>query len=229
MTTGFYPPLARSPSTELSAGIDNSVTTVPVVNAGNLPAAPNVCTIGGGADSETIKYTGKAGNDLTGCTRGFDPAGSAKAWDSGTPVARVLTAQDLEVLQNAIADFEGVPTGVILLWSGAEGAIPAGWVLCNGANGTPDLRDRFVVGAGTTYAVGNTGGSATHTLTTAEMPTHSHNYSKYATSVAVQSGTGESSLWKQVSSDVYATTETGSDNAHENRPPYYALCYIMKT
>ena len=44
------------------------------------------------------------------------------------------------------------------MWSGSIGAIPVGYYLCNGSNGTPDLRDRFVVGAGNTYAVGNTGG-----------------------------------------------------------------------
>jgi microcystin-dependent protein len=272
MTTGFYPPMPRSPVTELSAGIDAVETDVPVVNAAKLPAAPNVATIGGGEDdSETVKYTGKTGNTLTGCTRGFDPAGSAKAWDSGTAVARVITSQDIEALQDAVAGFVGVPTGVILLWSGAEGAIPSGWVLCNGANSTPDLRDRFVVGAGTTYAVGNTGGSATHTLTEAEMPSHTHtnpdtdssgshthdtiadhqhNYSWPDAAGLVQEGTTSSAKLdaSYTSSPVTAagghvhtnagtahthtqaaTGSAGSSSAHENRPPYYALCYIMKT
>jgi hypothetical protein len=101
MTTGYYAPMPRSPITELSAGIDAVDTDVPVVNAARLPAAPNVATIGPGEDdSETIKYTGKTGNTLTGCTRGFDPSGSAKAWDSGTAVSRVITTQDIEVLQD---------------------------------------------------------------------------------------------------------------------------------
>lgn len=65
-----------------------------------------------------------------------------------------------------------LPAGVIVLWSGAANAIPTGWYLCNGANGTPDLRDRFVVGAGSTYAVGATGGSADATLVS-----HTHTYS----------------------------------------------------
>jgi hypothetical protein len=62
-----------------------------------------------------------------------------------------------------------IPTGGILLWSGSIGSIPAGYVLCNGNNGTPDLRDRFIVGAGSTYAVDATGGSADSIL-----PTHTH-------------------------------------------------------
>ena len=53
-----------------------------------------------------------------------------------------------------------IPAGLICLWSGAADALPAGWALCNGSNGTPDLRGRFLVGAGGSYAVGDTGGDA---------------------------------------------------------------------
>jgi hypothetical protein len=77
-----------------------------------------------------------------------------------------------------------VPAGCILLWSGSIGSIPAGWQLCNGTNGTPDLRDKFIVGAGSTYAVDATGGSAnaivvshTHTATSTTSitdPGHAH-------------------------------------------------------
>lgn len=70
-----------------------------------------------------------------------------------------------------------IPAGIITLWSGAISAIPAGWVLCNGANSTPDLRDRFVVGAGTTYAVGATGGANTVTLDSTMIPAHTHSFS----------------------------------------------------
>jgi len=59
--------------------------------------------------------------------------------------------------------------GMIMLWSGSTGTVPSGWALCNGANGTPNLRDRFIVGAGGSYAVNATGGSANATL-----PSHSH-------------------------------------------------------
>jgi len=66
----------------------------------------------------------------------------------------------------------GIPAGAILLWNGSVGSIPAGWYLCNGSNGTPDLRDRFVVGAGSSYAVNATGGSAN-----AILVSHDHTYS----------------------------------------------------
>ncbi len=68
----------------------------------------------------------------------------------------------------------GVPTGAIMMWSGAISAIPSGWALCDGQNGTPDLRNRFIVGAGSSYNVGNTGGANTVTLSTSHIPSHRH-------------------------------------------------------
>lgn len=68
-----------------------------------------------------------------------------------------------------------VPSGGIILWSGALSAVPAGWALCDGSHGTPDLRDRFVVGAGaTSLAVGATGGAKTATLSVQNLPAHVH-------------------------------------------------------
>ena len=68
-------------------------------------------------------------------------------------------------------------TGMIIIWSGSSGSIPSGWVLCNGSNSTPDLRNRFVVGAGDSYSVDDTGGSNTVTLSTANLPSHTHSFS----------------------------------------------------
>ena len=70
-----------------------------------------------------------------------------------------------------------MPSGGIILWSGSIVSIPTGWLLCNGTSGTPDLRDRFVVGAGTTYAVAATGGAATVALTEANLAAHTHTFS----------------------------------------------------
>ena len=78
-------------------------------------------------------------------------------------------------------EFFMVPSGIIALWSGSAGSIPAGWALCDGNNATPDLRDRYIVGAGGVYAVGNTGGATNHTHdtvigspTTSTSGAHSH-------------------------------------------------------
>jgi hypothetical protein len=61
--------------------------------------------------------------------------------------------------------FNGVPSGVITMWSGSIATIPSGWALCDGSNSTPNLKDRFIVGAGSSYQVGVKGGEATHILT----------------------------------------------------------------
>ena len=122
-----------------------------------------------------------------------------------------------------------IPSSVILLWYGSVDSIPEGWQLCNGTNGTPDLRDRFIVGAGNSYSVGNTGGADTVTLSVDQIPSHTHNVEMI-----------ESSTYNRGSGPLYEenkygyrtigikSNSTGGGAAHENRPPYYALCYIMK-
>lgn len=157
----------------------------------------------------------------------------------------------------------GLPSGCIVIWSGASTAIPDGWALCNGTNGTPDLRDRFVLGAGSTYAVGATGGEATHKLTISEMPSHFHEETfrcnlpslganriascdaRYATTTDSAAPSynvgatvsGPRYYIKNISGDQIAqgtnvqplgTVNAGGGAAHNNMPPYYALCYIMK-
>jgi hypothetical protein len=132
-----------------------------------------------------------------------------------------------------------IPVGGILLWSGSIGSIPAGYVLCNGSNGTPDLRDRFVVGAGNTYAVNATGGSAdavlvshTHAITD---PGHVHTAPVYEQAFALGSGpfvfgVNEQNIGTTVTATTGITVNTAGVSAtNANLPPYYALCYIMKT
>jgi hypothetical protein len=76
--------------------------------------------------------------------------------DSGN--VQIATYDNLYGILGTSAAVTPIPSGAIVMWSGSIGSIPSGYYLCDGQNGTPDLRDRFVVGAGNTYAVGNTGG-----------------------------------------------------------------------
>jgi len=137
----------------------------------------------------------------------------------------------------AIATFS---SGMILLWSGSVGSIPTGWVLCDGSNSTPDLRDRFVVGAGTTYAVAATGGSPnaivvshTHTATVTD-PGHSHSYTSSTfncnqNSGQVQAGVAATGTTASNTTGItVGISTTGSSATNANLPPYYALAYIMK-
>lgn len=145
-------------------------------------------------------------------------------------------------------------TGIIVMWSGAIDKIPTGWLLCDGTNGTPDLRNRFIVGAGTDYSVGNTGGSNNVVLTTAQMPSHSHTGTvslenggehshsaqggasgSYSSAIMYDDCTrGSDRVTIKISGGAHSHTgsvsinSAGSGQAHENRPPYYALAYIMK-
>jgi len=130
-----------------------------------------------------------------------------------------------------------IPAGGILLWSGSIGSIPAGYTLCNGSNGTPDLRDRFVVGAGSTYAVNATGGSAdaivvSHTHTISD-PGHVHSVSGTASQTGLTGGPtafGQVATVNTASAVTGITNQTaGTSGTNANLPPYYALCYIMKT
>jgi len=80
-----------------------------------------------------------------------------------------------------------VPRGIILMWNSTSATIPTGFQLCDGSNGTADLRDRFIVGAGTTYSFGATGGANTNTLTLANLPTHTHTATSTFTGTALGS------------------------------------------
>ena len=153
---------------------------------------------------------------------------------------------------------ESFVSGMILLWSGSTGSIPSGFVLCNGSNSTPDLRDRFVVGAGNSYAVGNTGGNNTATdtvnisgsdtvnVSVSGSGTTGNEFGNFGnTNLYAYNGLGM--MYQNLNNFYWGTTThahgfnfsgSGSDTVNiagsdtvsvDTRSPYYALCYIMKT
>jgi microcystin-dependent protein len=137
-----------------------------------------------------------------------------------------------------------VPVGGIIMWSGTIANVPSGWALCNGqtVNGkvTPDLRDRFVIGAGNTYAVGTTGGGTNVTLTVSQMPAHTHAYiDQYqnldASYNAPQGAYADNRFIMRVGNNngvlnngFSQTQSAGSSSPINVLNPYYALGYIMR-
>jgi len=158
--------------------------------------------------------------------------------------AVTATPAEINALVGGTALFK---TGMILLWSGSIASIPTGWALCNGTAGTPNLMDKFVVGAGSSYAVGSTGGSSTHShtvsvsgtaLTVGQLPSHNHGPAIGATGfVTLGTGAGNTSGGSVIgNSPVTGSTGNGETHTHsassnvvDTRPPYYALAYIRKT
>ena len=152
-----------------------------------------------------------------------------------------------------------LPSGSIIPWFGNIADIPDGFALCNGSNGTPDLRDRFIVGAGSTYSLSDIGGADTVKLTGTQIGNHFHAVGQFYSNnngnfyiqggwnynfgtalfpsdsyVAFWNGSGgghgysgpiSSYGFNQITSLAVATA---AQESHENRPPYYALYYIMK-
>lgn len=141
---------------------------------------------------------------------------------------KLATARAVKLLNDKVES--RLPSGAIIIWSGSINAIPTGFALCDGQSGRPDLRDKFVLGAGLGYGVGATGGEKEHLLTLAEMPRHrfSVNVPTRAALVAAPGSSGSKLAWWDLSSTNVSTDEKGSDQPHNNMPPYYSLAYIIK-
>jgi len=140
------------------------------------------------------------------------------------PSTNTLTAGFFAGDGSALSGVESFVTGMIIAWYGSIANIPSGFVLCDGNNNTPDLRDRFIIGAGNNYAVDATGGSKD-----AVLVSHFHttlNYvgrSNYAEPRNFGVGT-DGNLNSTGNTDT-----KGESGTNKNLPPYHALCYIMKT
>ena len=145
---------------------------------GTILPAGNLYTYQAGSTTPLATYTDSTGNTANPnpIVLGTDGKAPNEIWlTSGYSYKFVLTDSsnatintydNLYGVQNAASSGTTVPSGAILMWSGSIGSIPSGYVICNGASGTPDLRDHFVVGAGNSYAVGNTGAFVANTTIT---------------------------------------------------------------
>lgn len=161
-----------------------------------------------------------------------------------------LLAALTKMVTEATSGQLGVPKGVIAMWSGNVLAPPAGWAVCDGKNGTLDLRDCFIVGAGGKYGAKTTGGSEAHShsvsgdtgstaLTIAQMPKHSHPVVTPPGSGGIGSITSGSYVVANGLAN-RSTGEAGGGQGHShsldglsvgsssNLPLYCALAFIMK-
>lgn len=222
-------------------------------------------------------HTGDVVGNVTGDVTGsIDTRGANFVVDDGTIHLAALNEDVGEYILG-----RGIPYGGVILWSGAANAIPTYWFLCDGTNGTPDLRDKFIVGAGGAYAVRSTGGTATPTvdLDIDALATHTHGFTDDGHTLTLDEsaphfhgsgatdragpGGGTWNVYGLLPADTAESiAERGHDRGHgqsktstegggaahshsgttnagggvtptgsvtlDNRPPYFALCYIMK-
>ncbi len=230
-----------------------SVTSMPNIDAGQVYYL-GIAAQGGAEMQPRAKLHKAFAANVTAAMAGFTnniPSSGLASLDS-------IKFSDNTKLTTADPNKLGIPIGGIIMWSGTAGSVPSNWKICDGTNGTPDLRDRFIVGAGSTYAEGATGGENTVTLSTAQLPAHNHTGStstngnhthgsnstdrlgfalrNHNSTVTSLDNTGDeinqfntTRLVIDAAGDhSHSIPSEGSNQSHENRPPYYALYYIMK-
>jgi microcystin-dependent protein len=192
--------ITGTPGTPRTITIPNVSKTYTVKNRAN--AAVNIKTSSGvafsvptlaeayiycdGNDAVTGRVITDAANAFTSNT---NPLNNTAL--TGIPIAPTAApgTNNTQIATTAFVQ-TALPIGSVIMWFGSLGTIPTGWQICDGTNGTPDLRDRFVVGAGTTYALGDTGGANTVTLDTTQIPSHTHTGTTANRNIAHTHGSG---------------------------------------
>jgi hypothetical protein len=237
---------------QVQDGTFQYLTTVAGTNTVTAIAALSMSALAAG---QTFRFIAAATN-TSGVTLNINSIGAKAITKNGTTA---LTAND--ILINSVVEviYDGtqfqllnpaisIPSGIITMWSGTIATIPSGWYLCNGSNSTPDLRNKFIIGAysdtaGVAYttitgANTQTGGtkdsivvSHTHTATVTDSG-HTHTSfsiaggSGYA--AGANYGSGSTTTGSSVTGISVANSTTGSSGTDQNLPPYYALAFIMK-
>ena len=236
----------RTDASTASPATGGRIRAGTITNAGanGAPNFPNGITVTGIVTATTISQNINGDLSVTGNlgvggtvtyedVTNVDSVGVITARD-GIRCTGIVTATAFHGSGASLTGIVAVPSGCILIWSGAANAIPTGFVLCNGSNSTPDLRGKFVVGyhdGNGDYDVGDTGGAESVTLTVNQIPSHKHTTNIDGQHV-IPGGGGSSYPYGGAgtyASRLFSMDNTGGGQSHENRPPFYALCYIMKT
>jgi hypothetical protein len=217
-------------TTAFVQGVAGSLGTMSTQNA-------NAVNITGGT------ITGSYGLTAANATNATNAVNVTGTIASGVTATTQAVSTDNTTVATTAFVRDIIPSGVILMWSGSIASIPSGWLLCDGGSGTPDLRNRFIVGAGSTYAVNATGGSAdsivvSHTHTAVNAGTHTHQYQTLtsqfvdgydSTVVALPELSFSIGTTQAAGDHTHTINSTGVSGTNANLPPYYALAYIMKT
>lgn len=123
-----------------------------------------------------------------------------------------------------------LPKGAIIIWSGIN--IPEGFALCDGKNGTPDLKNKFIIGSGGNYKIGNTEGNEKIVLDIEQLPFHHHDISALIARNLKRRPSGSYPLTgtniHYSDQKIYSTGDVGNGKEIDIMPPFYALAYIMK-
>jgi microcystin-dependent protein len=253
-----------------ATNLSRSILAGDGLSGGGLLDRDRTLNVGAGSGI-SVSSTSVSVDDTVVRTSGAQDIGGRKNFTSNT-TATSITASGT-VSANVFSGGGIIPIGGIIMWKGSIANIPARWALCDGNNGTPNLRDRFIVGAGNQYSPNNTGGANTVTLTVSQIPSHDHPGSSADNGSHTHTGKAESAGAHTHTFTTYgrndyskgnntaldrskpqtdttnsagAHTHTlsidaggthrhtitvgprGGGGSHENRPPYYALAFIMR-
>lgn len=244
--------ITANPELYLGVTINDDTEMQPRVKLGSVPFATQAWTVPDGLIT-TAKLAGNAvtsdriaDNNVTTVDLAPNAVTSDRIVDGN--VATADLADQAVTMAKLGPDVKlSLPAGSVILWSGAIAAIPGDWQLCDGTNGMPDLRNRFVVGAGAAYAPGVMGGVDQVTLSVAQMPSHNHSgtVSRHPggefSSSSDHQANNEGNMYYGMGTIVFRNNknmlahdhsvtinETGGNQPFDNRPPYYALAFICK-
>jgi hypothetical protein len=207
----------------------------------NLNAHVDNAKLIGGAIGEQIPNPSTANGDELLIKKGDTLFKQTKGQLTRVIDSETITATNVNVTNLSAQFCTGfVPIGSIIMWSGTEEAaalIPNNWKLCDGTNGTPDLRNRFIVGAGDQYDIGDTGGSQSLTLTAENLPEHSHEFRVRQADYVEIFGSSTITVWDTLPNwgDTAYTQKrltspsgTAQPAAINTTPLYYAVAFIMR-
>lgn len=183
-------------------------------------------------DPEEVTYTRTNLGDISGSSTTITMAPIEYTIEpKGGQAIFVQAESGKEVIVNCVQIIPAVKPGTIVMFSGTTP--PEGWEFCDGQDGRPDMRGKFVVGydpSSSDYgSIGNTGGEKEVTLTVAQMPRHDHSISNEIDIEIQEWGDNANKRPFPVRTSNYRWTGyTGGSQPHENRPPYYTVAYIIK-